>query len=126
MMTGIGVSGMTTDAPNAPAATSPDAPAQAAAPDGGIVQGASHAAMLTKSEFTRRIVAIGSMAVVGLSILAIVITMCHRVWIDGNAPLTSTITTQLLWIALGGIGSMTVALFGTNAILAKLIEKVAA
>lgn len=80
--------------------------------------------MLTQSEWTRRVVALASVVVVGLSILAIVGVMCYRVAVDGNAPLTSTITSQLLWIALGGILSMTVALFGSNSLLAKLVEKV--
>jgi hypothetical protein len=81
--------------------------------------------MLTQSEWTRRVVALASVAVVGLSILMIVGVMCYRVAVDGNAPLTSTITTQLLWIALAGLVSMTAALFGSNSLLAKLIEKVA-
>ena len=80
--------------------------------------------MLTQSEWTRRAVAVASMIVVGLSVLAIVGVMCYRVAVDGNAPLTSTITSQLLWIALGGLVSMTAALFGSNTLLAKLVEKV--
>ncbi len=81
--------------------------------------------MLTQSEWTRRLVAVASVTVLGLSILAIVAVMCYRVLIDGNAPLTNDITTKLMWIALGGLLSMMGALFGTNNLLAKLIEKVA-
>ena len=81
--------------------------------------------MLTQSEWTRRLVAIASVVVLGLSILMIVGVLCYRVWVDGNAPLTNDITSKLMWIALGGLASMTAALFGTNNLLAKLIEKVA-
>ena len=81
--------------------------------------------MLTQSEWTRRLVAVASVVVLGVSILAIVGVMCYRVFVDGNAPLTNDITTKLMWIALGGLVSMMGALFGTNSLLAKLIEKVA-
>ena len=80
--------------------------------------------MLTQSEWTRRAVALASIVVVGLSILAIVGVMCYRVAMDGNAPLTNDITTKLLWIAIAGILSMTAALFGSNSLLAKLVEKI--
>lgn len=120
---GTGLTGVTADAVDAaPVASSTNAPAVARAP--AQTQGGQGADMLTQSEWTRRVVALASVVVVGLSILAIVGVMCYRVAVDGNAPLTSTITSQLLWIALGGILSMTVALFGSNSLLAKLVEKV--
>lgn len=101
--------------PTTLAALAPTAAPQAPTPAPG---------MLTLSEWTRRLVAVVSCAVVGLSILMIVGVMCYRVAVDGNAPLTSTITSQLLWIALAGLVSMTAALYGSNNLLAKLVEKI--
>lgn len=86
--------------------------------------GTSGADMLTQSEWTRRLVAVASVIVVGLAILGIVGVMCYRVIIDGNSALTNDITTKLLWIALVGIGAMIAALFGSNSLIAKAIDKV--
>ena len=80
--------------------------------------------MLTQSEWTRRVVVVVCVATVALCVLAIVGVMCYRVYMDGNAPLTNDITTKLLYIAIGGILSMTAALFGSNSLLAKLVEKI--
>ena len=79
--------------------------------------------MLTQSEWTRRLLAAVASIVVGVSVLAIVAVMCYRVAIDGNAPLTNDITSKLLLIALGGLASMIAALFGSNSVIGKLIDK---
>lgn len=81
--------------------------------------------MLTQSEWTRRLVVVVSLLTVSLSTLMIVAVMCYRAAIDGNAPLTNDITTKLLLIALGALAAMTAALFGSNNLLVKLMEKVA-
>ena len=79
--------------------------------------------MLTQSEWTRRLVAVASVIVVGLSILAIVAVMCYRVVQDGNSTLTNDITTKLMLVAMMGIGAMIAALFGSNNLIAKAIDK---
>ena len=79
--------------------------------------------MLTQSEWTRRLVAVASVIVVGLSILAIVAVMCYRVIQDGNSMLTNDITTKLMLVAMMGIGAMIAALFGSNNLIAKAIDK---
>ena len=79
--------------------------------------------MLTQSEWTRRLVALASVIVVGLSILGIVGVMCYRVYVDGNSSLTGDITTKLMWIALVGVGSMIAALFGQNSLVSKAFDK---
>ena len=101
-----------------------DQTAQAVTPAAPSTQnGASSPDMLTQSEWTRRLVALASVVVVGLSILAIVAVMCYRVILDGNSSLTNDITTKLMWIALVGVGSMITALFGANSLIAKAIDK---
>lgn len=86
--------------------------------------GTNSADMLTQSEWTRRLVVAVTLGVVGLSTLTIVAVLCYRVAVDGNSSLTSDITTKLLYVAIGCIMSMTVALFGANSLIVKLIEKV--
>lgn len=81
-------------------------------------------ALLSQSEWTRRVIAITSCAVVGLSILAIVATLCYRVWIDGNSSLTNDITTKLAFVAGVSILSMLAAVFGNNSLIAKALDKV--
>lgn len=88
------------------------------------IGGASSADMLAKSEWTRKLLTIVASIVVGLSVLGIVGVLCYRVAIDGNAPLTSDITTKLMWIAFGSLASMTMALFGSNSVVSKVIDKV--
>lgn len=80
--------------------------------------------MLAQSEWTRRVIVICATITVCISILGAVGAMVYRVVIDGNAPLTTDITTKLSLIAVGGIVAMVAALFGSNSVLAKIIEKV--
>ena len=80
--------------------------------------------MLTQSEWTRRVVVVVCVVTVALCVAAIVAVMCYRVYVDGNSSLTNDITTKLLYVAIAGILSMTAALFGSNSLLTKLVEKV--
>ena len=81
---------------------------------------------LAQSEWTRRLLVVASVIVVGLSILGIVGVMCYRVIIDGNSSLTNDITTKLMWVAIVGIGSMIAGLFGNNSLAGKVIDKLIA
>ena len=109
----------TPDVSATPSATILDAPATAGAPG----QGASSADVLTQSEWTRRAVAMCAMITVSLCVLAAVVVMAYRVAIDGNTPLTADISGKLTLIAITGFGAMVAALFGSNSIIGKLIEK---
>lgn len=87
------------------------------------IGGASSADMLAQSEWSRRVLVGVASGVIALSILAIVGVLCYRVAIDGNSALTNDITTKLMWIALGGLASMIVALFGSNSVIGKVLAK---
>ncbi len=101
----------------------PDATVQDTQPTAGTQQGASSADVLTQSEWTRRAVAMCAMVTVSLCVLAAVVVMAYRVAIDGNTPLTADISGKLTLIAITGFGAMVAALFGSNSIIGKLIEK---
>lgn len=118
--TNSGISELTPAVSATTDATIPDAQAGGTAPG----QGASGIDVLTQDTWTRRLVAVASVVVVGLSILFIVGVMGYRVILDGNSALTNDITTKLMWVALVGIGSMIAALFGQNALVSKAIDKI--
>lgn len=69
------------------------------------------------------IITVGAVVTVCVSVLAIVAVMCYRVAVDGNAPLTSDITTKMALVAGLCIISMTVSLFGNNNLAVKVLEK---
>ena len=69
------------------------------------------------------IITVGAVVTVCVSVLAIVAVMCYRVAVDGNAPLTSDITTKMALVAGLCIISMTVSLFGNNNLVVKALEK---
>ena len=108
---------MTSPNPIPPTTPAPESAAPSAANSSGDP-------LALADRWTRRIIAVVSVSVVGLSILAIVGVMVYRVAVDGNAPLTSDITTKLMWLAFGGFASMVAALFGSNSIISKTLDKV--
>ena len=69
------------------------------------------------------IITIGAVVTVCGSVLAIVAVMCYRVAVDGNAPLTSDITTKMAVVAGLCILSMTVSLFGNNSLIVKALAQ---
>lgn len=69
------------------------------------------------------IIALIAMVTVSLCVLAAVGVMAYRVALDGNTPLTADISGKLTMIGLGGIGALILALFGSNSLIAKLMEK---
>lgn len=69
------------------------------------------------------IIAVIAMVTVSLCVLGAVGAMVYRVILDGNSPLTADISGKLTMIGLGGIGALILALFGSNNLIAKLMEK---
>lgn len=106
----------TPDAVAAPDVTTTDAQPTPQATQGG-------AAMLSQGKWAG-ILAIMGMATVCLVILLGVAAMAYRVFVDGNSPLTSDLSGKLAMITMGGFASIVAALFGSNQLIQKLIEKV--
>lgn len=107
------------DHPSAPAPSQPASPPPSQPPSAGTAD-----SLALADRWTRRLIAVISVIVVGVSILGIVGVMCYRVAIDGNSSLTNDITTKLMWLAFGGFASMVAALFGSNSIISKTLDKV--
>ena len=69
------------------------------------------------------IIAIMAMSTVCLVVLGGAGAMIYRVVIDGNSPLTADISGKLTMIVMLGVPALVVALFGSNSLIAKLMEK---
>lgn len=87
-----------------------------------VQQAVQGGAMLSQGKWAGA-VALIAMVTVSLCVLAAVGVMAYRVAVDGNSPLTADISGKLTMIGLGGIGSLVLALFGSNSLIAKLMEK---
>lgn len=117
------MSGDGTSAPSAPAALDQpppdfltDQPAALASPT------REGAAMLSQGRWAG-VIAIIAMVTVSLCVLSAVGAMVYRVIIDGNSPITSDITGKLTMIGIAGVGALILALFGSNSLIATLMEK---
>lgn len=80
--------------------------------------------MLSQSEWNRRVITICAVITVCLCVLATVGVMCYRVLLDGNTAVTNDITGKLTIIAISGFLAMVGALFGSNSVIGKLLDKV--
>lgn len=80
------------------------------------------AAMLSQGRWAG-VIAIIAMVTVSLCVLSAVGAMVYRVIIDGNSPITSDITGKLTMIGIAGVGALILALFGSNSLIATLMEK---
>lgn len=80
------------------------------------------AAMLSQGKWAG-VIAIMGMATVCVVILLGVSAMAYRVFMDGNSPLTADLSGKLAMITIGGFAAIVAALFGSNQLITKLMEK---
>lgn len=80
--------------------------------------------VLNMSEQTQQTVITMFAATICGVVVAVTLTLCYRVWVDGDAPLTSDITHQLVSVLPWLVGALVTAIIGqqsAKALLAKVL-----
>lgn len=109
---------------NETAGATPDAvnPTPSATPVSAQPAPQGAASMLSQGKWAG-VIAIMGMATVCVVILLGVSAMAYRVFMDGNSPLTADLSGKLAMITIGGFAAIVAALFGSNQLISKLMEK---